>query len=66
MSTLTDDDRRYIRSRLMQLEYGDMERAIDCEADARADQAQIIAEVTYWSQVLSEKIPMRHEALVGK
>jgi hypothetical protein len=66
MTALNEDDRRYIRSRLLRLEAGSMLDAIEREATAIEDQKSIIAEATYWSQVLSGKIAMTQEQLRGR
>jgi len=65
MTDLTEEDRRYIRSRLLRLEAGSMLDAIERENEAVADQKQITTEVAFWSQVLSGKIPMTRESLRG-
>lgn len=65
MTALDDNDRRYIRSMLLRLEAGSMLDAIEREATAIEDQKNIITEATYWSQVLSGKIPMTQESLQG-
>jgi hypothetical protein len=66
MTELNDDDKRYIRSKILMLEHNDIDKAIDREKEAVEDQKNIIKSILFWSQVLSGNIKITSEYLRGK